>query len=180
MSAREGQGLSYAVWATAWGAMGAVAGPGGLLRIVLPHYQPKDLLELLAWEYPGAARDEKPFALLIEASRDYFNCRWRDFSAVVCDLPAESSFAGKVLRACRGIPYGQTRSYHVLAEMIGQTDAARAVAATLSKNRLPLVVPCHRVTYADGRLGGFSAPGGTELKARLLELERRCAETRSE
>jgi methylated-DNA-[protein]-cysteine S-methyltransferase len=173
MFARQGQDRFYAVWATAWGAMGAVAGCRGLTRVVLPHYQPKDLQELLAWEHPGAARDEGPFELLIELSRCYFNGKGADFSAVACDLPADSSFAGKVLRACRGIPYGQTRSYHALAEMIGLGDSARAVAAALGKNPLPLAIPCHRVTYADGRLGGFSCPGGTELKAKMLELERR-------
>jgi len=177
MSAKEGQDLFYSVWATAWGAVGAVAGPKGLTRFILPHYTPKDLGDLLAWEHRDARRDDDPFEMLIRLARDYFNGRPVNFSPVACDLPAESSFAGKILRACRGIPYGQTRSYHLLAEMIGQADAARAVATTLSKNRLPLVVPCHRVTYADGRTGGFSAPGGTELKARLLELERKTART---
>ena len=177
MSAKEGQDFFYSVWATAWGAVGAVAGPKGLIRFVLPHYTPKDLGDLLAWEHRDATRDDKPFEMLIRLTRDYFNGRATDFSPVACDLPAESSFAGKVLRACRDIGYGQSRSYHILAEMIGRADAARAVATTLSKNRLSLVVPCHRVTYADGRMGGFSAPGGTELKARLLELERNTART---
>ena len=175
MSAREGQDLYYSVWATAWGAVGAVVGPRGLSRLVLPHYQPKDLADLLAWEHRGAARDDKPFGELTQLSRDYFNGRAVDFSPVPCELPAESSFAGKVLRAARAIPYGQTRSYHILAETIGLPDAARAVATALSKNRIPLVIPCHRVIYADGGMGGFSAPGGTRQKARLLELEQKNA-----
>ncbi len=104
--------------------------------------------------------DEKPFAELIVLSRDYFNAKVVDFATIACDLPAEGSFAGKVLRACRAIPYGQTRSYHVLAETIGRGDAARAVAAALGKNPTRCVVPCHRVTYADGRIGGFSRPAG--------------------
>ena len=55
--------------------------------------------------------------------------------------------------------------------MIDRPDSARAVATAMSKNALPLVVPCHRVVYADGRPGGFSAAGGPELKERMLRLE---------
>ena len=64
--------LSYAVWATAWGPMGGLTGPAGLRRIVLPHYQVDQLAELLAWEHPGAVRDEdeKPFERLIQLTRD--------------------------------------------------------------------------------------------------------------
>ena len=117
--------------------------------------------------------DDKPFEPLIALSRAYFNARGADFSEIPCELPDETSLGGLVLRACRKIPYGQTRSYHVLAELIARPDAARAVAGALGKNNIPLVVPCHRVTYADGRLGGFSAPGGTDLKQRMLDLERK-------
>jgi methylated-DNA-[protein]-cysteine S-methyltransferase len=173
MPQEEADSLFYGVWATAWGPMGAAGGAAGLRRVVLPHYMPDQLAELLAWEHPGAARDEKLFERLIQLTRDYFNGKAVDFGEVACDLPPAGSFAGMVLRACRTIPYGQTRSYSSLAEQIGRPDAARAVAAALGKNPIPLVVPCHRVTYADGRLGGFSAEGGVELKRRMLDLERR-------
>jgi methylated-DNA-[protein]-cysteine S-methyltransferase len=173
MTTKTTQDLYYSAWATAWGPIGAVMGAGGLRRLVLPHYQLKDLLALLAWEHPGAAKDDKPFEGLVERTRDYFNGKNVDFGEVVCDLPGEGTLGGLVLRACRKIPYGQSRSYHILAETIGRPDAARAVAGALGKNNIPLVVPCHRVTYADGRLGGFSAPGGTDLKQRMLNLERR-------
>lgn len=165
--------LYWDVWPTAWGAMGAVASASGLRRIVLPHYQPKDLEQLLAWEHQGSIRDAKPFETFGQLSQAYFSARRVDFSAIACDMPAEGTLGGKVLRACRQIPYGSTRNYGYLAEQIGQPDAARAVAAALGKNSLPLVIPCHRVTYADGRLGGFSAPGGTALKQRMLDLEKR-------
>ena len=169
--ASKSQPLWYCVWATAWGPLGAVAAPAGLRRIVLPHYQPDDLAELLAWEHPGAARDDRPFQQIIQLSRDYFNAKRVDFGVVACDLPGPESFSGRVLRACRAIPYGQTRSYVALADQIGRADAARAVAAALGKNPIPLVIPCHRVIYADGRLGGFSAAGGAALKRRMLDLE---------
>jgi len=153
MTTKTTKDLYYSAWATAWGPMGAVMGAEGLRRIVLPHYPLKDLLALLAWEHPGAVKDDKPFDALTERTRDYFNGKSADFNDLACDLPGEGSLGGLVLRACRKIPYGQTRSYHVLAETISRPDAARAVAAALGKNSIPLVVPCHRVTYADGRLG---------------------------
>lgn len=161
----------YHVWTTAWGPIGAASTPAGICRVVLPHYQRNDLAELLAWEHPGAADDEGPFARLMQLTREYFNAGRVDFAEVQCDLPGEGTFLGCVLRACRTIPHSQTRSYLELAKMIRRPDAARAVAAAMSRNPVPLVAPCHRVTYSDGRLGGFSSPGGTKLKQRMLDLE---------
>ncbi|MGC9455571.1 MAG: methylated-DNA--[protein]-cysteine S-methyltransferase [Phycisphaerae bacterium] len=163
----------HTVWTTAWGPMAAAATDGGVTRIELPHYQPDDLRQMFAWQYPNAEEAEAPFRTLIELSQRYFNAERVDFSEVVCELPSPESFTGKVLRACREIPYGRTRSYSDLAKAIERPDAARAVATAMGKNPLPLVVPCHRVTYADGRVGGFSAAGGVELKQRMLELESR-------
>ena len=164
--------IAYAVWPTAWGPMGAVASQHGLCHINLPHYQLEELAELIAWEHPSAKRDRQPFEPLVALSRDYFNGQPADFSAIVCDLPSADSFFGRVYRACRDIPAGQTRSYRQLAEMVGQGDAARAVATAMSKNPIPLVVPCHRVIYSDGRAGGFSAEGGPAMKQRMLSLEK--------
>ena len=171
MSAKRDESLFFDVWATAWGPMGAVASPAGLRRVVLPHFEFNDLVELLAWEHAGATRNTAPFEALIDLSRGYFNARPVDFDDILCDLPKESTFAGTVLRACREIPYGRTLSYSQLAMQIGREDAAHAVATAMGRNPVPLVVPCHRVTYADGRAGGFSAPGGPELKQRMLDLE---------
>ena len=173
MTSKDSSPLWYDAWATAWGPVGAVAGPKGLKRFVLPGHQLDELLELLAWEHRGAARDAEPFGGLVQLSKDYFNGRRVDFGPVTCDLPGEGSFSGKVYRACRGVPYGETMSYSALAWQIGSQDAARAVATAMSKNQIALVVPCHRVIYADGRAGGFSAPGGPELKQRMLKLEGR-------
>ena len=161
----------YAVWSTAWGPIGAVTGGDGLQRLLLPHYQMDQAADLLAWEHAGAVRATEPFAEIIELTRAYFNGQAPDFAGVICDLPGEGTFHGKVFRACRLVGHGQTSSYGHLARDIARPDAARAVATALGKNPLPLVVPCHRILYADGRLGGFSAPGGTDLKRRMLALE---------
>lgn len=217
--------MVYAAWTTAAGPMGAVknaARPSsppldrigaalsdveepkscGLVRIILPHYSLADLADLLVFEYPGSVEAPEEFADLVELSKAYFNGQVVGFNDVICDLPSEKTFTGRVLRACRTIPYGQTRSYSWLADAADRMNSppldrlgaalnnvegpksgkpggarphgrpsGRAAAVALGRNPLPLVVPCHRVIYADGKLGGFSAAGGTELKQRMLTIE---------
>ncbi len=88
------------------------------------------------------------------------------------DLPIEmggTEFQKRVWRALQGIPYGQTRSYGCIAAEIGHPKAVRAVGGANSKNRLPILVPCHRVIANDGTLGGFA--GGLRVKELLLNLE---------
>ena len=148
------------------------------MSVVLPHYRPDELESLLAWDHPDTAREEAPLEAFIAASRDYFNGKNPDFSGVAVDLPGETTFSGIVLRACREIPYGQTMSYSQLAMKIGREDSARAVATALSKNAVPLAIPCHRVIYAGGGMGGFNAVAGVELKKRMVDLEARTAPAR--
>ena len=162
----------YAVWPTAWGPVGGVASEQGLCQFILPHYSLADLKALLAFENKGATENLAAFAELAELTRQYFNGQGVDFSSVACQMPGEATLAGQVLRYCRTIPYGQTVSYSRLAQLIERPDAARAVASALGKNAIPLVIPCHRVVYAGGKLGGFSAPGGEDLKRRMLMLEK--------
>ena len=78
-----------------------------------------------------------------------------------------------VYAATRDIPPGSTRSYGEVARAIGREDfeGARDVGAALARNPYPIIVPCHRVLAANGRLHGFSAPGGLDTKRRMLELE---------
>ncbi|MCD6304108.1 MAG: methylated-DNA--[protein]-cysteine S-methyltransferase [Planctomycetes bacterium] len=173
MTASPDKRLFFSVWSTAWGPMGGVADGGGLVRLVLPHYQADQLAELLAWEHAGAARSDEPFRRIIELSRAYFRGEAVEFDDVPLVLPPERTFDGRVYRRCRLVPYGRTVAYGELARSMGRPDAARAVAASLGRNPLPLVVPCHRVTYADGRAGGFSAAGGPQLKQRMIALEAR-------
>ncbi len=93
----------------------------------------------------------------------------------LCDIPIDpgrlSEFQRRVIRCCRRIPYGQTLSYAELAAEAGFPGAARAVGNCMAANRIPLVIPCHRVVRADGKLGRYSAPGGILMKRRLLTLE---------
>ncbi len=163
--------LRYAVWPTPWGPVGALHGPKGLKRLVLPHYQLDELRQLLAWEHKGATEDRAAFTDLIDRTVAYFGGEVVEFDDIECDLPR--GFPGQVLLEARKIRYGETCSYGWLAKRIGREDAARPSAAALGKNTIPLVVPCHRITYSDGSAGGFSAPGGVALKQRMLDLEKR-------
>lgn len=80
-------------------------------------------------------------------------------------------FQQRVIAAVSKIPYGQTLSYAEVAEQAGSPGAARAVGNVMANNRMPIVVPCHRVLASGGGVGGFSAPGGVDFKRRLLALE---------
>lgn len=98
---------------------------------------------------------------------NYFKGRQREF-----DLPIEmrgTAFQVRVWNALRRIPFGATQSYGNVAEAIGKPAAVRAVGAANGRNRLPLLIPCHRVVASRGKLGGFT--GGVGLKKRLLAHE---------
>jgi len=119
-----------------------------------------------------ASGDQNPRnPLLAEALsqlRAYFAGRLREF-----DLPldlAGTDFQIRVWRQLETIPYGETRSYSAIAQAIGRPAAVRAVGAANGANPVPIVVPCHRVIGASGKLVGYG--GGLSLKKRLLELEK--------
>ena len=80
-----------------------------------------------------------------------------------------TDFEKKVWDSLKGIPFGETRTYKWVAEKIGNLSAARAVGRALSKNPVPIVVPCHRVIESDGSIGGYSS--GVDTKRRLLDME---------
>lgn len=82
-----------------------------------------------------------------------------------------TQFQVKVWKELLRIPFGHTKTYGEIAERIGQPKAARAVGMANHFNRIGLVVPCHRVIAANGKLGGYA--GGLEIKKRLLEHEKR-------
>jgi len=94
-----------------------------------------------------------------------------DFRDVELDLSDRTAFQCAVIRQCRRIPRGQTYTYGQLAARAGYPGAARAVGNVMAANRVPLIVPCHRVVGSSGKLGGFSAPQGLTMKRRLLRLE---------
>lgn len=82
-----------------------------------------------------------------------------------------SNFKKLVFEKIDKIPYGETRSYKDIAIAIGKPNSYRAVANACAKNPLPIIRPCHRVICSDGKIGGYSAKGGTVLKRALLKCE---------
>lgn len=94
-----------------------------------------------------------------------------DLAGVELDLDHVPAFHRRVYEAARAIAPGDVLTYGEVADRIGEPGAAQAVGQALGRNPFPIVVPCHRVLAASGRLGGFSAPGGTDTKLRLLAIE---------
>lgn len=82
------------------------------------------------------------------------------------------AFYQAVWTACAAIPAGTTVSYGELARRIGKPGAARAVGTALGANPFAPIIPCHRVIRADGKMGGYSGPGGIKMKQALLRKEK--------
>ncbi|MBI4698171.1 MAG: methylated-DNA--[protein]-cysteine S-methyltransferase [Nitrospirae bacterium] len=109
------------------------------------------------------------------ASKDFIEGLNDYFKGTACNLSAKikflegTDFEKKVWLSIKDIPYGETRPYKWVAERIGNPSATRAVGQALSKNPVPIVLPCHRVIESDGSIGGYSS--GVNIKRRLLEME---------
>ena len=109
---------------------------------------------------------------LREALEDYARGKRVHFDQFDLQLPDRTPFRDKVLAATRQLAYGQTSTYGDLARQVGHPRAARAVGTVMSTNRFPILIPCHRVLAAGGKLGGYTSPAGTDLKQLLLDMER--------
>jgi len=94
-----------------------------------------------------------------------------DFCDLSVDFGVATEFQARVLKACREIPYGQTLTYGELAVAVGTPRAARAVGNCMATNRVPLIVPCHRVVRIGGDIGLYSAAEGSATKCQLLKME---------
>jgi methylated-DNA-[protein]-cysteine S-methyltransferase len=101
----------------------------------------------------------------------YFAGEYESLDDISIDTSMMTGFQRRVVRLCRMIPYGQTKTYGQLAALAGAPGAARAVGNVMRTNRVPILVPCHRVVGCGGSLGGFSAPDGITMKRRLLAME---------
>jgi methylated-DNA-[protein]-cysteine S-methyltransferase len=167
------ESLKYTTFKTNWGYFGLAGSNGTLARTCLPVRDRQKAESCLLKGLPAAQYDRDYFRPLQEQVIAYFEGARIDFSPdIPILLEGFSCFARLVLAACRQIGFGEVLTYSGLARQIGRPPAARAVGNALSRNPLPLIIPCHRVIRSNGRLGGFSAPGGTTMKKRLLELER--------
>jgi methylated-DNA-[protein]-cysteine S-methyltransferase len=113
----------------------------------------------------------------VQELEEYFRRERLDFDLPL-DLDAATDFQREVYAELLKIPYGRVTTYGALAEAIGRAEGARAVGQAVGANPIPVVVPCHRVVAADGRLGGFS--GGLAVKVALLAVENVHADGASE
>ncbi|MBN2455357.1 MAG: methylated-DNA--[protein]-cysteine S-methyltransferase [Sedimentisphaerales bacterium] len=164
--------IKYTTFRTKWGYFGIAGTDKGLVRTQLPI---RDQHKLKSFLLKGlkAVVYEKDFHISFQKQiTAYFNGYYINFdSHMPVILDSLSLFSQVVLKASRDIRYGKTRSYGEIAKRIGRPKAARAVGRAIASNPLPLIIPCHRVTYNDGRIGGFSSLGGVEMKKKLLALE---------
>ena len=102
----------------------------------------------------------------------YFEGEETDFSGFGLDLGEQDPFFERIYAAARRVAWGHTTTYGALANQLGAgPQAARDVGQAMSRNPVALIIPCHRVLAAGGKVGGFSAPGGSAAKIRMLELE---------
>lgn len=127
-----------------------------------------DLERLARIAGPRVLRSPRAVDVARRELDEYFTGRRRAFDLPL-DLRALPPFTVAVLRELARVPYGETTTYGALAERVGRPRAARAVGTVMNRNRIPIVLPCHRVVGSSGDLVGYA--GGLDRKVRLLELE---------
>lgn len=164
----------YHVFETAMGFCAIAWSDAGVARFQLPTKGAEAADRLMRRRALGAEAGAPPgeVAAVVEAAKRYFAGKEMDFSQVRLDLAGEDAFFAQIYAALRRVGWGRTTTYGALAkEVRAGREAARDVGEAMARNPAPLIIPCHRVLAAGGRIGGFSAPGGSKTKARMLELE---------
>jgi len=152
---------SYWIWPSPVGALLLINDGHGLCGL---HFQdgahPRDINE--DWR-----KQRSPFVCVIQQLEEYFEGRLHTFT-IPLSLQG-TAFQLSVWRALQTIPYGATVSYGTIAKKIKNTKASRAVGAANGHNPVSIIVPCHRVIGANGKLVGYG--GGLPIKTALLDLE---------
>lgn len=146
----------------------------GVSALRLPAERADEAERALLRRLPGAVRTEPAHAVgaIVGDVVRYFAGEQVDFTAVPVDLGVQEPFFERVYKFVRGLGWGETTTYGAVAKALGaEPEFARDVGQAMAGNPVPLIIPCHRVMAAGGRIGGFSAPGGSLSKARMLELE---------
>ena len=146
---------------------------GAVIGSALPEESEERIRASLQERFPGATEESPSAGALraVEAVVRLLSGEAEDFASIEIDLRVPASFDRAVLEATFAIPAGETRTYGEIAKAVGAPGASRAVGRALGSNPVPIIVPCHRVLAADGRSGGFSAPGGASTKLKMLEIE---------
>lgn len=164
---------NYHLFDTAIGLCGVAWSREGVTQVQLPEANRNVLTRRLENGGRRNPTDDlpRPIDQAVASLKRYFSGEGVDFSDLPLDLSACSPFHRSVYDATRSIPWGRTSTYGEIARRLGSPHAARAVGHALSRNPAAIIVPCHRVLAAGGKIGGFSAYGGIDAKERLLERE---------
>src|SRR5215813_4526685 len=169
-----GRADHHLIFETAGGFCGLAWNSAGITRLQLPTKSASAIERMLLRELPGAkpGAPTPEVAEAVAAVRRYFEGDETDFSMFKLDLGEQDPFFEKIYAAARQVRWGRTTTYGALAKELGAgPEAARDVGQAMARNPVPLIIPCHRVLAAGGKICGFSAPGGSTAKMRMLELE---------
>ncbi|HUK33152.1 MAG TPA: methylated-DNA--[protein]-cysteine S-methyltransferase [Vicinamibacterales bacterium] len=163
----------FALFETAIGQCGIAWSDAGVTGFQLPERHAAVTRSRLAGRCRGAVETPPPADVqrAIDAIAALLRGECVDLAFVRLDMGGVPDFHQRVYDVARTIPAGATLTYGQIAQRLGDAGAARAVGQALGRNPFPLIVPCHRVTAAGGKTGGFSAPGGAVTKLNLLAIE---------
>lgn len=163
----------YAIFETAIGWAGVAWGDNGLTGAHLPERDANIARASFVRRFPGSMEAQLPLRLLpiIEGVRALLRGEKPMLLEAELDLARVPEFNAKVYGITRRIPPGETLTYGEIAVKLGDRLLAQQVGGALGRNPWPIIVPCHRVTAAGGKLGGFTARGGIQTKLKLLAIE---------
>lgn len=164
----------YSVFETVAGFAAIGWNAKGVDSFRLPAATAQEVERSLLRRLPGAQPAVPPplVQAVIDDARRYFAGERVDFAGVFVDLGAQAPFFERVYDVVRQLGWGETATYGAIARTLDAgPEFARDVGQAMAANPVPLIIPCHRVTAANGRIGGFSAPGGSLSKARMLQIE---------
>lgn len=164
----------YTIFETSKGLCGLAWNDGGITCFRLPGLSAEATERALRRRLPAARPGDATPAVaeVIAAVRRYFEGNPTEFSSLAVDLTTQTPLARRIYEAARLLCWGQTTTYGALAKQLGGgPELARDVGQAMASNPVPLIIPCHRVLAAGGKIGGFSAPGGATAKLHMLELE---------
>jgi methylated-DNA-[protein]-cysteine S-methyltransferase len=165
--------FGFALFETAIGCCGIVWSPRGIAGVQLPEKSVRATRSRLMRRFPSALEAAPPpdVRRAIDDIGRLLQGEPIELTHVTLDNEGVLEFNRRVYDVARGIGPGATLSYGEIAERLGDRSLARDVAQALSHNPFPIIVPCHRVLAAGGKMGGFSGPGGVRTKLRLLSIE---------
>jgi methylated-DNA-[protein]-cysteine S-methyltransferase len=163
----------FALFETAIGCCGIAWSERGIVGVQLPEGSQRATKRRVQRRFPGAHETVPPAPVqrTIGDVVALLGGERRELNEAILDDEAVPDFHCRVYDLARTIPVGSTLSYGEIAERLGDRNLAREVGEALGQNPFPIIVPCHRVMAAGGKMGGFSAPGGVRTKLRLLSIE---------